>query len=94
MRKLGSGKVRGLSKVTHSWLLLSPNSDCSSHDRPTNGEMCCWGRNRDFIQEASRPRRWWAHLPKNHFTPVRTEAPFIVESFVPVAAHLNQVIKS
>lgn len=29
-------------------------------------EAMCGGQERDFIQEARRPRRWWTHVLKSH----------------------------
>ena len=47
---------------------------CSPRDRPTNQEMTCWGTNSDFIQKASKLRRRWTPVPKNHLAWVRSQA--------------------
>ena len=36
-------------------------------------------RDSDFIQKASKPRRWWTSVPKNHLTQVRIQASFILK---------------
>ena len=36
-------------------------------------------RNNDFIQKASRPKRWQTSVPKNHLTQVRLQASFILK---------------
>ena len=68
--------------------------------------MRCWGREYDFIQKASRPRRWRTSVPKNHLTQDRIQASFVLkgeevwlvvtnflvsESFVLAAVHIGQV---
>ena len=35
-------------------------------------------RNSNFIQKASRPRRWWTSIPKNHITGVWIQTSFIL----------------
>lgn len=35
--------------------------------------------NSNFIQEASRPRRWGTHVPKKHLSRVRIQASFILK---------------
>ena len=84
-------------------IFLSPSSYCSPHDRPINRETRCW----DFIQKASRPRRWWTSVPKNRLPRVRIQGSFILkgegmwlvaanflvsESFVLAAVHICQVM--
>ena len=36
-------------------------------------------RNRGFIWKASRQRRWWSSVPRNHLILVRIETSFILE---------------
>ena len=60
-------------------LIPSPSSCCLLHNRPINWEMTCWGRNRNLICKASRPRRWWTRVPKNHLPWVRIQASFILK---------------
>lgn len=47
-------------------VLPSPSSCHLPHVIPISWQTRCWGKERDFIQEASRLRRWWTHILKNH----------------------------
>ena len=42
-------------------------------------EVLGQGITSDFIQKASRLRRWWTGVPKNHLTRVRIQASFILK---------------
>ena len=103
--------LSGISNPTYAQLLLtmllSPNSFCLPHNRPINLEKSCWDKGlNNFIQKASRLRRWQTNVLENHLTPVRIQASFILkrgeawlvvadflvqESFVLAAVHVGQV---
>jgi len=83
-------------------VLLSPSLDV--HRRPINRVV--GARNNDLIQKASRLRKWWTSVPKNHLARVRIQASFILkgeglwlavadilvlESFVLAAVQVGQV---
>ena len=57
---------RGWKKPRLKGLSPSPSPYCSSCGRPIHGESRLGTRNCDFIQKASRPRRWWTR-PKPSF---------------------------
>lgn len=51
------------TNVTESKLLLLAARQAKPVKRPVVG-----ARNNDFIQNASKLRRWWACVPKEHLT--------------------------
>ena len=58
-------------------MLPSSNLYSSPHDRPINWVV--EAGNSDLVQKASRLRRWWTSVPKNHHTWLRIQASFIVK---------------
>ena len=74
------GKVKMEINRKKTWNMLpSLTSYCSPHNRPVIERWVAGARKSDFIQKASKPRRWWTRVPKNHLAWVRIQAPFILE---------------
>ena len=69
--------------VAPAWFSLgkvkSPLSSPRPYARPVNQNELFKARNSDFIQKASRLRRWWTSVPKNHDTQVRIQASFLLK---------------
>ena len=98
------------SRIFHHRICFIPNnllpSPGSPHNRPINQVLGI--KNSDFIQKASRPRRWWTSILKEHPAHLRVQASFtlkgegeflVVEnfllpkSFVLVAAQVGLITK-
>ena len=70
-----------VSCIAISWILYlgpqgKPQVPAWQANKPRQGVDT---RNNDFVQEASRPRRLWTSVPKNHFTWVRIQAFFVLK---------------